>query len=88
MEIKAQLIDIKPIEKGTSPQGEWRKQDLIVEVPDTFQRKVCINRWNSLIEHVKLEKIILQNQIVYLRDCQKNNPTYPRRNKTFATHQN
>lgn len=55
MVIKAQLIDIKPVEKGTSPQGEWRKQDLIVEMPDTFQRKVCITRWNSLIDHVELE---------------------------------
>ena len=42
MEINGLVYKIQPVQSGTSARGEWQKREIIVEMPDDFNRKVCV----------------------------------------------
>lgn len=50
MEIEGNIIQILPLQKGSSSRGEWQKQDFILETQDQYPKKVCISVWNNKIE--------------------------------------
>ncbi|WP_209391006.1 DUF3127 domain-containing protein [Chryseobacterium sp. RR2-3-20] len=43
MQISAKLIQILPLQSGTGKNGEWKKQDIIVETSDKYPKKICIS---------------------------------------------
>lgn len=53
MEFTAKLIQILPAESGTSSNGEWRKQDIIVETEDKYPKKVCVSIYGDKIDKFK-----------------------------------
>lgn len=42
MEINGLVYKILPVQSGTSARGEWQKREIIVEMPEEFNRKVCV----------------------------------------------
>ncbi len=50
MEIEGKIIQLLPVQKGSSSRGEWQKQDFILETQDQYPKKVCISVWNSKFE--------------------------------------
>ena len=42
MEIKGLVYKILPVQSGTSARGEWQKREIIIEMPEEFNRKVCV----------------------------------------------
>lgn len=55
MELKATLVQILPLQKGTGKNGEWKKQDIIVETPGQYPKKVCISIWGDKINESVLK---------------------------------
>ena len=57
MEIAGKLVQVLPVQTGTSPKGEWRKCSFIIEITDSkFPKKICILAWKDLVDQVqKLE---------------------------------
>ncbi|GAB1359052.1 hypothetical protein MASR1M31_08310 [Porphyromonadaceae bacterium] len=56
MQLTAKLIQILPLQTGTGRNGEWRKQDIIVEIEGgQFPRKVCVAIWGDKINPSILE---------------------------------
>ncbi|OJU54597.1 MAG: hypothetical protein BGN96_12860 [Bacteroidales bacterium 45-6] len=47
MELTARLIQLLPIQTGTGRNGEWKKQDIIVETDGQYPKKVCISIWGD-----------------------------------------
>ena len=47
MQLTAKLIQLLPLQSGTGRNGEWRKQDIIVETQDQYPKKVCISLWGN-----------------------------------------
>lgn len=47
MEIEAVVVKVLPPVKGTSARGEWTKQEVILEQPGEFGRKVCVSFWGD-----------------------------------------
>ena len=43
LQISAKLIQILPLQSGTGKNGEWKKQDIIVETSDKYPKKICIS---------------------------------------------
>lgn len=43
MQLSAKLIQILPLQSGTGKNGEWKKQDIIVETSDKYPKKICIS---------------------------------------------
>jgi hypothetical protein len=55
MQLTAKLIQLLPLQTGNGKNGEWRKQDIIVETGDKFPKKVCVSLWGDKIDNAKLK---------------------------------
>ncbi|SRR5690554_5735379 len=56
MQLTAKLIQILPLQSGTGRNGEWKKQDIIVETQDQYPKKICVSLWGNKFEHVPLNE--------------------------------
>lgn len=63
MQLKTKLIKILPLQTGTGRNGEWKKQDIVVETLDQYPKKICVSIWGD-----KLGNVALTEQQVYLID--------------------
>jgi hypothetical protein len=48
--ISGKVTQILDLQSGTSKNGEWRKQDFIVETEGKYPKPVCITQWGDDIE--------------------------------------
>jgi hypothetical protein len=55
MQLTAKLIQLLPIQTGNGKNGEWKKQDIIVETGEKFPKKVCVSVWGDKIDAGKLQ---------------------------------
>ena len=49
MQITARLIQKLPLQTGQGKNGEWKKQEIILETDGQFPKKICIAIWNEKI---------------------------------------
>jgi hypothetical protein len=49
MQLTAKLLTLLPLQTGKGKNGDWKKQDLIVEIGDTYPKKICISVWGDKI---------------------------------------
>lgn len=54
MEISGTIIKILPLQSGSGKNGEWRKQDFIIETGSQYPKKVCITMWGDKIDQFAL----------------------------------
>jgi hypothetical protein len=47
MQLTAKLIQLLPLQTGTGKNGEWKKQDIIVETEGQFPKKICVSIWGD-----------------------------------------
>lgn len=55
MQLIAKLVQVLPLQTGTGKNGEWKKQDIIVETEGQFPKKVCISIWGDKIKNEVLQ---------------------------------
>lgn len=55
MELSAKLIEVLAIQTGQGKNGEWRKQDIIVETEGQYSKKICISLWGDKISDTNLQ---------------------------------
>lgn len=55
MQLTAKLIQLLPLQTGTGKNGEWKKQDLIVETAGQYSKKICISVWGEKINEGLLQ---------------------------------
>lgn len=55
MELKAKLVQLLPLQTGTGKNGEWKKQDIIVETEGQYPKKVCVSVWGDKINTNQLQ---------------------------------
>ena len=55
MQLSGKLIQLLPIQSGTSKNGEWKKQDMIVETDGQYPKKVCISIWGEKTNNDQLQ---------------------------------
>ncbi|MCG2613082.1 DUF3127 domain-containing protein [Terrimonas sp. NA20] len=49
MQLTAKLVQLLPLQTGNGKNGEWKKQDVIVETDGQYPKKVCISIWGDKI---------------------------------------
>jgi hypothetical protein len=49
MQLTANLLQLLPIQTGTGKNGEWKKQNIIIETDGQYPKKVCISIWGDKI---------------------------------------
>lgn len=55
MQITAKLIKLLAPQTGTGKNGEWKKQDIIVETEGQFPKKICLSTWGDKINEALLK---------------------------------
>ncbi|GAA4059598.1 DUF3127 domain-containing protein [Flavobacterium chungnamense] len=60
MNIKAKLTQLLPLQTGFGKNGQWRKQDIIVETEGQYPKKICISIWGDKINE---KQLIIGNQL-------------------------
>lgn len=56
MQLTVRLIQILPLQSGMGRNGEWKKQDIIVETQDQYPKKICVSLWGDKFQHVSLKE--------------------------------
>lgn len=57
MQVTGKLIQMLPLQTGTGKTGtQWKKQDIIVETPGTYPKKICISIWGDKINPSVLQE--------------------------------
>jgi hypothetical protein len=55
MQITAKLIQLLPLQTGAGKNGQWKKQDIIVETEGQYPKKICISIWGDKIDEKNLQ---------------------------------
>lgn len=50
MEITGTLIQVLTPQTGTGKNGQWKKQDFIIETTDMYPKKICLAAWGDKID--------------------------------------
>ena len=56
VEIKGKIIEILPEKSGQSENGEWRKQEYILETDSNYPKKICFMAWGDKIGEFNLQQ--------------------------------
>lgn len=55
MVLTAKLIQVMPLQTGMGKNGEWRKQNIILETDGMYPKKICISMWGDKINESVLQ---------------------------------
>lgn len=55
MQLSAKLIQLLPLQTGAGRNGQWKKQDIIVETDGQYPKKICISVWGDKINESLLK---------------------------------
>ena len=47
LELSGKLLSILPEQTGTGKNGQWTKQDFVIETQEQYPRKVCFSAWGD-----------------------------------------
>jgi hypothetical protein len=54
MDVKGRIIQLLPTQTGAGKNGQWRKQEFIVETEGKYPKKVCLSAWGDKIDQFGL----------------------------------
>lgn len=55
MNLIARIIEVLPIQSATSKNGQWKKQDIVVESEGQYPKKLCVSIWGDKINESQLK---------------------------------
>lgn len=61
MQLTAKLVQVLPLQTGTGKNGQWKKQDIIVETDGQYPKKVCVSIWGDKINESQLKQGAMLN---------------------------
>ncbi|WMJ75210.1 DUF3127 domain-containing protein [Cytophagaceae bacterium ABcell3] len=56
MEVKGTVIKLLPLQKGQGRNGEWKKQEFVIETASQYPKKVCMNLWGDKIDQFNVQE--------------------------------
>ena len=54
MEISGKIIELLTVKTGQSANGEWRKQEYILETETQYPKKICFMAWGDKIDQFNI----------------------------------
>ncbi len=61
MELTAKLIQVLPPQTGMGKNGEWKRQNIILETDGMYPKKVCVTIWGNKADESILKEGNLLN---------------------------
>jgi hypothetical protein len=56
VEIKGKIIELLPKKSGQSTNGEWHKQEYILETESQYPKKICFMAWGEKIDQFNIKE--------------------------------
>ena len=56
MEIAGKIIELLEVKFGKSANGEWRKQEYVLETEAQYPKKICFMAWGDKIDQFDIKK--------------------------------
>ncbi|WP_439142362.1 DUF3127 domain-containing protein [Planktotalea sp.] len=56
MEISGKIIECLPLKSGQSSNGEWRKQEYVLQTDGQYPKKVCFIVWGEKVEQFAIQQ--------------------------------
>jgi len=56
LEISGKIIEILELKSGKSANGEWRKQEYVLETEAQYPKKVCFMAWGDKIDQFNIQQ--------------------------------
>ena len=53
LEIKGKIVKILPEQRGQGKNGEWVKQEFVIETMDQYPKKACFSTWGDKTANIK-----------------------------------
>ena len=60
MNIKGKLIQLLDLQTGIGKNGQWEKQDIILEIETAYPKKICVSIWGDKIDE---KQLIIGNEL-------------------------
>ena len=54
MQFTGKLVQVLPAQTGQGKNGEWRKQEIVLETDGQYPKKVCVSVWGDKMSHLTL----------------------------------
>ena len=56
LEVSGKIIEILEVKSGKSANGEWRKQEYVLETEAEYPKKVCFMAWGDKIDQFNIQQ--------------------------------
>ena len=56
LEISGKIIELLAVKSGQSANGEWRKQEYILETDSQYPKKICFMAWGDKIDEFNIQQ--------------------------------
>ena len=56
LEINGKIVELLPVKSGQSANGEWRKQEYILETDGQYPKKICFMAWGDKIDQFNIKQ--------------------------------
>ena len=56
MEISGKIIELSTVKSGQSANGEWRKQEYVLETETEYPKKICFMAWGDKIDQFNIQR--------------------------------
>jgi len=56
MEISGKIIELLTVKSGQSANGEWRKQEYVLETETEYPKKICFMAWGDKIDQFNIQQ--------------------------------
>jgi hypothetical protein len=53
LELTGKLVSLLPEQTGTGKNGNWVKQDFVIETTEQYPKKICFSAWGDKAAQVK-----------------------------------
>jgi len=50
MEIVGSVVSLLPQQTGAGKNGQWKKQEFVIETPGQYPKKVCLSLWGDKVD--------------------------------------
>ena len=56
LEISGKIIELLALKSGQSANGEWRKQEYVLEIDGQYPKKICFMAWGDKIDQFNIQQ--------------------------------
>jgi hypothetical protein len=56
LEISGKIIELLAVKSGQSANGEWRKQEYVLETDGQYPKKICFMAWGDKIDQFNIQQ--------------------------------